>query len=47
MRNGLTTQSYSDAAHEGVRLQPENNGRVRGSAWLGVAAIRDKRPSGA
>jgi len=30
----------SDPAHEGVRLQPERDGRVRCSAWLNPAAAR-------
>ena len=29
----------SDPAHEGVRLQPERDGRVRCSAWLGVTGL--------
>ncbi|MEK7296104.1 MAG: hypothetical protein AAB018_06180 [Actinomycetota bacterium] len=32
----LTTK-LSDPAHEGARLQPGRDGRVRCSAWLGVA----------
>src|SRR6266545_1532770 len=36
----------SDPAHEGVRLQPGRDGRVRCSAWLGrvVIGLKSKLP---
>jgi len=40
MKNPLTDYlrgELSDPAHEGVRLQPGRDGRVRCSAWLGVS----------
>ena len=36
LRQARLTTKLSDPAHEGVRLQPERDGRVRCSAWLGI-----------
>jgi hypothetical protein len=36
---GIERPKLSDPAHEGVRLQPRRDGRVRCSAWLGVRSL--------
>jgi len=38
MRDDAERAKLSDLTREGARLQPERDGRVRWSAWLGDSA---------